>query len=66
MSEEKNRAAVLGCLAIAVQVPLAAVLMVGVLAACEAPTWVWVVFWIYYPVLFVLGIFRALVEVAAK
>ncbi len=46
--------------------PLWGAIAFGVLSACDAPVWVWVLLWIYLPVVFLLGSARAIAEAIAK
>lgn len=68
MSERNDTQSLVGCLlalaALAIQLPLWACLMFGILDASGAPTWCWVLFWIYVPVCVVLGVIRAIAEAA--
>lgn len=61
---DNQRAAgcVLGILALFVMLPMSFALWFGVLTAIEAPTWMWVVFWIHVPVTIVVSILRVMVE----
>lgn len=68
--DEKERVATVGCLAgllsLLIQFPLFCLMMFGLLMACDAPTWTWVLFWVYIPVGFILAAFRGVMEWAAK
>lgn len=63
---EKNKLAG-GCLVLAlmlfVQLPLWFVLMYGVIEASGAPTWCWVIYWIYVPVNVVLATVSKVFEI---
>ena len=68
--EDKAKIALAGCLSAIlttlIQLPLFCMILVGLLIASDAPTWTWVLFWIYIPVGVILAVFRALVEGAAR
>lgn len=70
MSSDKEKVAITGCVVaivtLFVQVPLFGAMLYGVIQACEAPGWVWVIFWIYVPVCFLLGVFRSIIEALTK
>ncbi len=70
MSKESDQAAISGCLAtlltLLIQFPLFCAILFGLLTACDAPTWTWVLFWIYVPIGLVLGCFRAIVDAVGK
>lgn len=70
MSKENDKYVAIGCaFAVAtmfIQMPLRGLLLYGILASCDAPTWTWVIFWIYLPVMFVVGLFRGLIEAIVK
>lgn len=45
-----------------IHLPLWYALVGGMLAHIGAPTWMWVIFWVYVPVGVVLGVMRSCVE----
>ena len=67
---EKDDAEFAGCLmaflVIMIQFPLFCVLLYGILDACQPQSWVWVVFWIYFPVGLIFAMARTAVEQMAK
>lgn len=68
MSKDKDAA--IGCLMhllrLFVLLPLWLSIMFGVLTHIDAPTWLWVVFWIYAPSILVIGLLTGIVEAALK
>jgi hypothetical protein len=59
-NDNQPEAAIVGCvwgiLTLFIQFPLFCCMLYGVLDASQAPTWVWVLFWIYLPVGLFLGV----------
>ena len=70
MSSNNETASAIGCAfnlaAVCIQAPLYGVLLGGILASCDAPTWTWVIFWIYLPIMFMFGILRGIIEAIVK
>lgn len=70
MKSDKDELGVAGCLlavlTLLIQLPLFYAMMFGILQACDAPTWVWVIYWIWVPVGCVLAALQKIIDVIAK
>lgn len=66
MKDPEFLGCIVGIAAIFIMVPLWATMCIGVLIASGAPTWCWVILWIYVPLSFFFQIVAKVVEAASK
>lgn len=63
---QKMAGCLCGLLSLAILLPMSIGLWFGTLTAIEAPTWMWVLFWVYAPAVIILSVLRVIVDEVLK